>query len=288
MFKLGVITDEISQEFEEALELCKKHNLDGVEIRSVWEKGPHELSDEDIEKIKELLEKYNLSCCGISAPLFKCELYDEEQFKEQLDILNKCIHLAKALGTKYIRGFTFWKRKSLDEAIDDIVESYNRILDILEKEDMYVLIEFDPSVYATNAKQLRKVVTAINSERVKALWDPGNDIYDPDGEVPYPEGYSDIKDIFKHMHIKDAIKRKDGSIEGVPFGEGQVDYKGQLTKLKEDGYTGWLVMETHYRPKHEISEELLALPKGSAFSMFGYEATDECLTKFISMLKSLN
>lgn len=287
MFKLGVITDEISQDFEEACLLCKKHNLDGVEIRSVWEKGPHELLQEDIDKIKELMKKYNLSCCSVSAPLFKSELYDDEEFQVQLDILKKCIHLAKELGTNQIRGFTFWKRKSLDEAIDDIVKRYESILDILEKEDIYVLIEFDPSVYATNAKQLKKVVDAINSERVKALWDPGNDIYDPDGEIPYPDGYSHIKDIFRHIHIKDAVKNEDGSIDGVPFGEGQVDYIGQLKQLKEDGYSGWLVMETHYRPKHEISEELLALPKGSAFSLYGYEATDECLTKFTDMLKKI-
>ncbi|MBR5543790.1 MAG: TIM barrel protein [Oscillospiraceae bacterium] len=288
MFKLGVITDEISQDFEEACSLAEKHGLSGVEIRSVWEKGPHELEDEDIEKIKTVMNSHNLVCCGIAAPLFKCELYDEKEFEAHLGILNKCIHLAKELGTKQIRGFTFWKRKNLDDVLCDIVKKYHEITPVLEKEDIYVVIEFDPSVYATNAKQLRLVVDAINHDRVKALWDPGNDISDPDCEVPYPDGYSYIKDVFCHMHLKDAVKNPDGSVDGVPFGTGEVDFKGQFSALLADGYDGWLVMETHYRPKHEISKDLLELPKGSAFSMYGYEATDECLTNLKDILSSLD
>ena len=41
MFKKGVITDEISQDMGQAVELASKYGLDGVEIRSVWEKSPH-------------------------------------------------------------------------------------------------------------------------------------------------------------------------------------------------------------------------------------------------------
>ena len=43
MLKRGVITDEISQDIEKAASLAKQYGLTGLEIRSVWEKGPHEL-----------------------------------------------------------------------------------------------------------------------------------------------------------------------------------------------------------------------------------------------------
>ena len=49
-------------------------------------------------------------------------------------------------------------------------------------------LEFDPSVNAADAHQLVQVITAIDSPIVKGLWDPGNDIYDPAGEVPFPDG----------------------------------------------------------------------------------------------------
>ena len=37
-FRLGVITDEISQELSEALDVAEEFALDGVEIRSVWDR----------------------------------------------------------------------------------------------------------------------------------------------------------------------------------------------------------------------------------------------------------
>lgn len=287
MLKRGVITDEISQDIEKAASLAKQYGLTGLEIRSVWEKGPHELEEADIQKIKGIMQRYGLECCGISAPFYKCDIDSEEEIRANIDILRKCIHLAKELGTKYIRGFPFWKKGELSDYLDQIAARYREPIRIAEENDIFILLEFDPSVFATNAKTLTQVLKAIDSPRVKGLWDPGNDVYDPDGERPFPEGYSFIKDSFVHMHIKDAVKRADGTVEGVPFGEGQVDFEGQFQALIESGYDGYWVMETHYRPRHEISEELLALPKGSAFSMYGYEATEECLIRWNAMLDRL-
>jgi sugar phosphate isomerase/epimerase len=277
MYKRGVITDEISQEFREAVSLVSKYNLDGVEIRSVWEKGPHELDKKDIMNIKGMLEDAGLEVCGISAPFYKCDIDSEAEIKEHMEILKKSSELAHNLGTKLVRGFTFWKKGDFDRNFSKIVSRFEEPVKLLEREGITLALEFDPSVFATNAKKLTRVVAAIDSPYVRALWDPGNDIYDPDGEIPYPDGYEIIKPYMVHMHLKDAVKSPDGKINGVPLGEGQVDYKGQFVKLKEDNYEGYLVLETHYRPKHDISEELMALPKGSAFSYLGYEATEECL-----------
>ena len=50
MFRKGVINDEISQDFQVAASLAMKYELDAIEIRSTWEKGPHELDKSDINK----------------------------------------------------------------------------------------------------------------------------------------------------------------------------------------------------------------------------------------------
>ena len=51
--RLGVITDEVSQDFEEALKFAKEYGLECVELRSAWEKGPFDYEEEDILKIKQ-------------------------------------------------------------------------------------------------------------------------------------------------------------------------------------------------------------------------------------------
>jgi len=285
MFKKGVITDEISQDFKTAAGLAVKYGLDGVEIRSVREKGPHELDKGDIGDINSILSDAGLAVCCISSPFYKCNIDNPDEIRNNIEILKRCIDLAHNVGTRLVRGFTFWSRGGFDENFGSIVSKFEGPVNLLERENVILVLESDPSVFTSNAAKLSRVVKELDSPHIKAIWDPGNDIYDPDGEIPYPDGYERIKPYMAHMHLKDAIKSADGKISGTPIGEGQVDYAGHFRKLEEDGYDGYIVLETHYRPKHDIGEKLLALPKGSAFSYLGYEATEECLIKWEKMIK---
>lgn len=287
MFRKGVITDEISQDFEKAAALAAQYHLDGVEIRSVWEKNPHELDEQDIDEMKAILAHRGLAVCGISSPFFKCDIDSAEEIRANVENLKKTIRLAHALHTSIIRGFTFWKKGDLDANLGKITSRFEEPLRLLENEGITLALEFDPSVFATDAAQLVRVIRSLGSPLVKGLWDPGNDIFDPGGEVPFPTGYELIKPYLAHMHLKDAVRRPDGTAEAVPVGEGEVDYPGHFRALLRDGYEGYVVLETHYRPKHAMDEKLMALPKGSAFSYLGYEATEECLIKWEKLLARL-
>lgn len=46
MFKLSIISDEVSQDIRVAASFARKFNLDGLEIRSVWGGKPAESSIE--------------------------------------------------------------------------------------------------------------------------------------------------------------------------------------------------------------------------------------------------
>jgi len=261
LFKKGVITDEISQDYKIALELAAKYNLDGVEIRSVWEKSPHEMDATEVNNIKKMADYYGLAVCGLSTPFFKCELNDQSEIDQHVDILKKSINNAHKWGTNLIRGFTFWRKGIFEENIDCIIRNFESVLPILEKEDAILVLESDPSVFATNARRLVQVLERVNHPRVRALWDPGNDIFDPEGEQPFPEGYSIIKPYMCHMHLKDA-KKSNGKAVGTPLGDGQVNYAAHFHQLLKDGYKGYVVLETHYRKLSPLDETLLKMPKG--------------------------
>ena len=284
MFKTGVITDEISQDFHLALEMAVRHGLDGVEIRSVWEKGPHELTEEDIDVIRRCTQSAGIAVPAVSAPFYKCSLDEPEEIRNHLNILERCIHLAHRLDARFIRGFTFWKSGRLEDRLEEILSHFETPVRRMEQEGLTLVLESDPSVSATNAAGLVRVLRGIRSDRVRALWDPGNDIHDPDREKPFPDGYAAIRPLMSHMHLKDAIRMPDGRIVGVPIGEGDVNWKGQMDALIADGYEGYLMLETHYRPAREIDASLMALPKGAAFSLHGDIATEECLRKWKALL----
>lgn len=285
-FKRGVITDEISQDVRVAAALAAQYGLTGLEIRSAWEKAPHELEEADIAELEAICKEYNLQICGLGTSLFKCNIDDEEAIAEQLRRLERCIVLAQRLGIEKLRGFTFWTKGEFDKWLPTIIERYEQPVRMIEKAGLKLMLEFDPSVFATNAKTLIRVVDGIGSQNVGVLWDPGNDIYDPDGERPFPDGYNLIKHKLMHVHLKDAAL-VNGKPEGVAVGTGAVDLIGQFRALNADNYNGWVVLETHYRPKKELSEEQLKNPKGAQFSEFGYEATEECLINWDAMMKKL-
>lgn len=290
MFQRAVITDEVSQDFQVAVDFALRHKLDAVEIRSVDEKNPFEMDQTDIEKMKSILAGTELKVCCIGAPFYKCDIDSQEEIQSHIEGLKRCIHMAKEFDCKLIRGFTFWNKGDFEQRIPQIVEKFQEPIRLLQQADMRLVLEFDPSVYATNAQKALKILQALNSPYVKALWDPGNDIYDEDNECPYPYGYELIKPYIAHIHLKDA-KRVNGKPEAMPIGCGDVDFIGQFKALLADEYDGYVSLETHYRPKYELSEEILKQPKGSAFSYLGLEASEECMAnwdKLMQQVKSLS
>lgn len=286
MFKKGVITDEISQDLQVACDLANKYGLDGLEIRSVWDKGPHKLDDADIKKIHEIATKANLEICGISAPFFKCDIDSESEIKEQYEILDRCVHLAKELGAPYVRGFTFWSKGEFNDYFDRIVSNIQDAAKHIEGTGITLVIEMDPSVFANDAARVAKIVAAVDRPNVKALFDPGNLVWNPNHETPYPDAYETLKPYIAHVHIKDA-DIVNGKPDAVKVGTGRVDFKSLFKRLTEENYNGYIVLETHYRLAKEISEELLALPGGAEFSSGAYEATDESLAAMNELLTNL-
>ncbi len=286
-FRLGVITDEISQELSEALDVAEEFALDGVEIRSVWDRSPFELTGEDGERIRALTRERGLSVCGISAPFFKCALDSEEERRAHLAGLERCIRLAELWEAPIIRGFSFWGEGTFDQALPRIAEAYQEPAKLAARHGITLALESDPSVHGVNGRQLARLVDAIGSPAVRALWDPGNDLYAPLPERPYPEGYEAIRGWIAHVHLKDA-RLLNGQAEGCCFGEGEMDWEGQLRALKRDGYQGWLVMETHYRLAAVLSEEELKRPGGASFSAGGREPTRRCLQALRELLRTVD
>lgn len=285
--KLAVITDEVSQDLEKVLPLAKEFGLRGVEIRSVWNKAPHELDANDIRRIRKLVADYGIEVCSIASPFFKCDYGDEVQYREHLGILRKCLDLANELGAPIVRGFTFWLKPPYP-SWDEIANKLQEPVKLVEASGLILGIENEPSTMATNAHKVAEVLKRLNHPQVKAVWDPGNDVFDPDREVPYPDGYEAIKPWIIHIHIKDgrwnAVQKR---YEPLPPGDGEVDYVGQFTALVRDGYNGYLSLETHWRPTTQLPEDIVQMPKGEQFSYLGDVATKECLTKLLALLKQV-
>lgn len=102
------------------------------------------------------------------------------------------------------------------------------------------------------------------------------------------DGYRYVRKWIIHVHIKDGVRRgRETKPEWTLVGEGEVAYKEQFKALKEDGYEGYLSLETHRRPKRKLPEEIVMRPGGKEFSYGAEEASEICMRNLLRILSSI-
>src|ERR1700693_2548971 len=84
-FKLGIITDEITQEFEQALDFISHYSLSHCELRDLWKKNIMNASSEDLERARQLIEKHHLLVSDIASPIFNYDLPEVPAHDEKTD-----------------------------------------------------------------------------------------------------------------------------------------------------------------------------------------------------------
>ena len=289
MFKIGVVGDEVSQDFRRVVDFAAEFELDAIEIRSVWNKPPQALTARDIDQMKRILDGTGIRIAGIASPFLKCGIDDMQERAEHLEILRACIKLAGAFDAKMIRTFAFWHTDEVEERWNEIVSAYDEPKKIAEEAGVILGLENEPSTSLSTAKLTERFVDEIGSSNVRVVWDPGNEFYAEEcGETPYPDAYERLKRMTVHVHVKDAVKnRETGNIEWVAVGEGSIDWQSQLQALVDDGYDGYVTLETHWRPAQELDESLLNRPGGGAFSEAGGEASRICMKNLAEMMGNL-
>ena len=283
--KLSFITDEATQDFMEAVEFALLYHLDGLELRSVNDLPIDRIDRNSLIHWKSVLDSHGLKVPCLSGSFYKCAHDDAQAIAENLEKLERLAIAADILECPYIRSFAFFKNEQNPVSYEKIVPYFTEPVRILEQHNKILLLEADPSVNTTNHAQLFRLLSMIHHPRVKAIFDPGNDLYDPWKEVPYPDGYEAIAPYILHIHIKDALCPEGGEPYCVKPGTGAVNYPALLAALRRDGYHGYLSLETHYRKQTQLSEKLMRLPQGCAFSNGGMESSAESILALQKMLR---
>jgi sugar phosphate isomerase/epimerase len=265
--QLAAITDEISQEFEHALDVLVEYGATGAELRGLWGVNIADITDEQAERARRALSERELTVVGLSTPFFKCDLdvaaHNEGEavgrmhlatprgLAEQMGMLRRCIELAHFFGTDLLRVFSFWRKDALTPLLEEqIVGAFAEPLAVAAKENIVLGLENEHACYIGTGAEAARVAAAVNSPNFRIVWDPGNAF--GAGETPFPDGYQAVKPWLRHVHIKDAVVVESPEHGPQPkwcvVGDGVIDYQGHFAALKRDGYSGYVSLETHYVP----------------------------------------
>ena len=269
VFKLSVITDEISQDFGHALEVAaNEFGVGFVEMRALWKKNIVNLDEKEIAEAKKLLAQYGLKVTDIASPLFKVDWpgapkskYSPKgdsyaasfSFEQQDEVLERATAMARAFGTNKVRLFDFWRLEDNQPYRKDMDEKLRDISDKAAKKDIVLVLENEFECNTATGPEAARTLAAVKNKNFFLNWDPANAA--KLGDKVFPEGYALLpKDRIGHMHLKDVKRNTDGSYDWECMGLGIIDYEAQFRAMMRDGYRGTMSLETHWNGAGNMEE----------------------------------
>ena len=267
--EISIITDELSADPETAIELGAAWGVRNFELRGFFTERVPQFSSYQKQHLRDILDRYGARIIAIGPGIFKLPLPPPEPARYSLswmdsagykaweaerhtvqyhlkELLPKSIEYALQLGAERIVAFGF-DRNGAPEGTppDEILEFLSKAAQAAHAAGVQLVLENESGFWADTGARTAAIVREINHPGLAVNWDPANAFFA--GDCPFPGGYQAVRTYVRHVHVKDARRRVDGTAEYV--GEGEIDWPGQILALMKDGYNGYLSVETHLQPK---------------------------------------
>ena len=258
--KTGVITDCFKKPLEECIKTAGALGLDGVQIYATkGEFSPETLTTNRKEKIKALLKENKLVVSALCGDMGGFGFEIEADNAERVEKTKKIIDLAAEFGAKAVTTHIGVIPADRNEPrFGVMVKALTECGIYAKSKGVTLAIETGPEKAKTLLAFLRETKGGVGVNL-----DPANFVM-VTGQNPVEAVYM-LKDYIVHTHAKDGImldKNQNptevyhafavGGIDAlnacegfkeVPLGEGQVDWQGYISALKEIGYDGFLTIE---------------------------------------------
>lgn len=256
---ISYLPDEMTDiSFEESLRIGAELGIRCVEMRSVDGTNCIDLTDEQVESAKKLLDKYGMRVASLATPFFKCSMPGldhkasgplhaarEMTYEENLELISRGVEIAKVFETDAMRLFTFWYKEGVDYW-DTLNEAVKEALSRVEGTGITLGVENEHACMLRTSQDLADAVTRLDS-RVKFIYDPGNSARI--GHTPTQEEFDVFADRIVLVHVKDGHwDAAKGESAADLIGEGAVDWKTELGRIAASPYDGPLTLEPHYAP----------------------------------------
>ena len=239
VFTISGFSDEINEKIDVQFAHIKTLGIEYFEPRGIDGTNIADINDEQLKVLKEKMDKNGIKVSSIGSPIGKIKITDA--FEPHLEKLARVIEIAKKLGTRYIRVFSYYIEKGddLEKWHDEVIFRMKKMAELAEKEGVILLHENEKDIWGELPEQCDRIIREVNSPALRAVFDPANFIQA--GAKPYPDAYNIMKPHIEYMHIKDALEN--GHVVPAGLGIGGIDKI--LSDLKASGWTGFLSLEPH-------------------------------------------
>ncbi|MDF5757689.1 sugar phosphate isomerase/epimerase family protein [Spongiactinospora sp. TRM90649] len=277
--RLSIIGDEIDQDLLTVARDVRDRGLTGVEIRSVGNVRPHELTDDRLREIREVLAVHGLRVAGFCPPALKQPLpRTDAEVASARALLARSVEQARVLGSPHVRIFTFYREGEPDPRGAAAV-AREVLSGLVPGDGVRLLVETGTRTNTPTVALTLRFLDALGRDDLGVLWDPGNSVFSGAEPVPFPGEYFAARELIGHVHVKDPA----GTTGYVRLGDGDLPWAAIIGTLAADGYTGWLSLETHWRQGRTLTQRERDEPWGDAFSRGGRQASAECMRELVRL-----
>lgn len=276
----SIISDEASQDLDDAISLSLEFGFEGIEIRSVDGCPPHDLNDNQLAQIRDRLAAHGLAISAFCPPALKGAIPTTlPGILDATRLVARSLDQAVILGTPNVRIFSFY-RDGPDPQPEAAAQVARQVLQPLDlPSGVRLLLETGTRTNTPTLQLARRFLDELGDPRIGILWDPGNTVFSGFDPRPFPHELEGAP-LVDHVHVKDP----DGTRGYVGLGNGDLPWPDILSYLITAGYEGWITLETHWRMDRVLTGQERDQPWGSAISTGGLAASRECMRRLNAFL----
>ncbi len=236
--KISGFCDEIHDDILVQFDALKKLGIKYFDPRIVDGKNVTLLNDDELDRLCALMKEYDLTPTSLGTPIGKIKTTDD--FEEHFRYFKRTVEVAKKVGTRYIRMFSFYlpENEDFDTYTDWVVERLEKMVKYAEENDVVLLHENEKGIYGNVASRCRTLFERIVSPSFRCAFDFSNFV---ECDQECLEAYEMLKPYIDHIHIKD----NKGAVEVVPAGWGDGKIPEILSDVYKNGYDGFVSLEPH-------------------------------------------
>jgi L-ribulose-5-phosphate 3-epimerase len=240
-FRIGAVTDIFSPDVELAAPAMRELGMKGAELRTINGHNILEAGEEEVARALKSLRENDLEVVAIASPLLKCSF---DECAAQSLLAERAFEIALLAGAKMVRVFSCTRVAEPAKDFELLVDTLQDLADRAGKHGLTIALENDRACNIATAQEMAGILAAIDHSNLQVVWDPASAYIS--GEKPFPTGYHMLDTArIAHVHAKDC------TLEGhkpvwEPLGDGDIDWQGQIDGLANDGYEGYIHLETYW------------------------------------------
>ncbi len=256
--KISVMHTNLRRPFDEALQIARELELDGIHLSCGGEFDARTLDQAGRRATLQKIRSHGLEISALCCWGGQVDLGEPEKHPENIAWGKQVLEMSVDMEAPIWMGHIgVMPQDTADPTWQPFVDACGELARYGEKLGACLAMETGPEP----PRVMRRLIETVNSPGLRVNYDPANLVLWPvilidRGKAPGPydkaqalaeyqpvEGVATLGQYIVHTHAKDALVHPDGKRQEVPLGTGFVDWQRYLRLLQAQGFDGYLAIE---------------------------------------------